>query len=356
MEYFNLYANCRLVKGAGMSLLCDLQMRKFYHLPNDTADVILFLQQHSIEECLAHYGEDNKEAIMGYLDFLTGKELGFKDSRLLPELVPLDLSWDRYSPITNVIIEYNEAIDYTGAFFRQLFDLHVLGLEIRFYHTIKLDKIRALLEVFNGTTLKFIKLVLPYDDALELRTLDKMVKKYPRVKSLLIHSAPTDKAEKIFDGSVPVVFFSGHIHSCMACGEIRSNYFTSNMELFTESQHYNTCLNRKLSIDRNGYIRNCPSMREDFGHVTTTSLQEVLDSQGFHRYGKIRKEEIKGCRDCEFRHVCTDCRAYVEDPEDIYSRPLKCGYDPYTNTWKDWAKNPLKHAAIAAYGLEEIIN
>jgi SPASM domain peptide maturase of grasp-with-spasm system len=338
-----------------MSLLCDLQMRKFYHLPNDTAEVLLFLQQHSIEACIAHYGEDNREAITGYLDFLVGKELGFTDQQLLPELTPLDLSWDRYSAITNVIVEYNENIDYSSPFFRQLFDLHVQGLEIRCYETIPLDNIRGLLDVFNGTTMRFIKLVLPYSETLDLRTMDRFVKAYPRVKSLLLHSAPVDKQEKIFEGTVPVVFFTREINSCLACGEIRTNYFVSNLELFTESQHFNTCLNRKLSIDREGYVRNCPSMREHFGHVSNTALQEVLDNQAFHRYGNIRKEEIATCKDCEFRHVCTDCRAYLEDPQDIYSRPLKCGYDPYTNNWEDWTENPLKHAAIALYGLEETI-
>lgn len=355
MEYLNLYANCRLVKGAGMSLLCDLQMRRFYHIPNDTADVLIFLQQHSITECLAHYGEDNEEAITGYIDFVISKELGFTDNRLLPELTPLDLSWDRYSAITNVIIEYNEAINYTGAFFQELFDLHVQGLEIRSYHKIAPDKLRELLEVFNGTSLKFIKLVLPYEEALGLQALDKLVKQYPRVKSLLIHSSPVDKPEKIFDGSVPVTFFRSNINSCLGCGEIRTNYFVSNMELFTESQHYNTCLNRKLSIDQNGYIKNCPSLPDTYGHVSATSLREVLDNTLFHRYAKVRKDEITGCKDCEFRHVCTDCRAYVEDPQDIYSKPLKCGYDPYTNTWEDWSENPLKQAAIAWYGLGEII-
>jgi SPASM domain peptide maturase of grasp-with-spasm system len=343
------------VKGASMSLLCDLQMRRYYHIPNDTADVLTFLQQHSIAACLAHYGEDNREAITGYIDFLLSKELGFTDDNLLTELAPLDLSWDRYSAVTNVIIEYNEAINYTGTFFRELFDLHVQGLEIRCYGKTAPGKLRELLEIFNGTTLRFIKLVLPYEETPDLLTLDQLVKQYPRVKSLLIHSSPVDKLEKIFDGSVPVIFFSSKINSCLACGEIRSDYFISNMELFTESQHFNTCLNRKLSIDLNGYIRNCPSLPDTFGHVTDTSLREVLDNKAFHKYAKIRKDEIAVCKDCEFRHVCTDCRAYVEDPQDIYSRPLKCGYNPYSNTWEEWTEHPLKHAAIAWYGLGEII-
>lgn len=37
---------------------------------------------------------------------------------------------------------------------------------------------------------------------------------------------------------------------------------------------------------------------------------------------------------CEFRYICIDCRAYLVAPENIYSKPQKCGYDPFTNKWK----------------------
>ncbi|WP_291914386.1 grasp-with-spasm system SPASM domain peptide maturase [Chitinophaga sp. CB10] len=355
MEYFNLYANCQLVKGASMSLLCDLQLRRYYHIPNDTAEVITFLQQHSIDECMAHYGEDNREAITGYIDFLLSKELGFTDSRHLPELTPLDLSWDRFGDITNVIIEYNEQLDYNNAFFNELFGGQVQGVEIRCYEAIQPAQLAQLLERFNGATVKHIKLILPFGLTLELATLDKLVKQYPRVKSILVHASPVDKLEKIFDGTVPVIFYQGNIRSCLACGEIRTNYFMANMELFTESQHYNTCLNRKLSIDLQGRVKNCPSLPESYGHVSTVSLQEVLDNKDFHKYSNIRKDDIRGCRDCEFRHVCTDCRAYREDPNDLYAKPLKCGYDPYTGSWENWSANLLKQQAIAWYGLNELI-
>jgi len=39
------------------------------------------------------------------------------------------------------------------------------------------------------------------------------------------------------------------------------------------------------------------------------------------------------CKDCEFRYVCTDCRAYRADAEDLYSKRARCSYDPYTATW-----------------------
>jgi hypothetical protein len=36
----------------------------------------------------------------------------------------------------------------------------------------------------------------------------------------------------------------------------------------------------------------------------------------------------------KFRYVCLDCRAYLSRPEDRYSKPAKCGYDPYTTQWR----------------------
>ncbi len=58
----------------------------------------------------------------------------------------------------------------------------------------------------------------------------------------------------------------------------------------------------------------------------------------------------------EFRYICTDYRAYVEDPEDILSKPLKCGYNPYTGEWSEWSTNPLKQKAIDIYGMRDMVS
>ncbi|RAJ88009.1 SPASM domain peptide maturase of grasp-with-spasm system [Chitinophaga dinghuensis] len=355
MEFLNIYANCQLVHGANMSLLCDLQLHKFYHIPNDTFEVLQYLKQHSIQDCIAHFGEDNQEAIDSYIHFVVKKEMGFIDDRLLEQLIPIDFQWDRFTPVTNVILEYNERLNYANKFVGDLFDLNVQALEIRCYHTVQLDHLLPLVEMFNDKTLRVIKLILPYDGSISLNDLETVVKKNPRVKSIWIHDAPEHKVEKIFNDTVAVVSLARPINACTACGEISSSYFQSNMELFSESQHYNTCLNRKLSIDYNGYIRNCPSMEQHFGHMEEVELSAVLKDPLLKEYWGIRKDDIDTCRDCEFRHVCTDCRAYLEEPENRYSKPLKCGYSPYTNEWDVWSENPLKQAAMDHYGLRSLV-
>ncbi len=54
--------------------------------------------------------------------------------------------------------------------------------------------------------------------------------------------------------------------------------------------------------------------------------------------------------------MCTDCRAYKEKPKDNFSKPLKCGYNPYNNKWEEWSINPIKKNAIEYYNLQELVN
>jgi SPASM domain peptide maturase of grasp-with-spasm system len=127
------------------------------------------------------------------------------------------------------------------------------------------------------------------------------------------------------------------------CGAISQYNFSSTLETFTESQKHNTCLNRKISIDVNGKIKNCPSMTKSYGNIKDTTLAEALEKPGFKDMWYIHKDQIEVCKDCEFRHICTDCRAFIKDPNNIYSKPAKCSYDPYTATWgkENPTNNPL---------------
>ena len=95
-------------------------------------------------------------------------------------------------------------------------------------------------------------------------------------------------------------------------------------------------------------------MKRSFGNIKNITLEEALSHPDFKKLWNINKDQIEVCKDCEFRYICTDCRAYLEDPENIYSKPLKCGYNPYTCEWEEWSTNPLKQKAIEYYGMEEL--
>jgi len=88
-------------------------------------------------------------------------------------------------------------------------------------------------------------------------------------------------------------------------------------------------------------------------NISNFSLDKLYDDINNEELRNITKDQINICKDCEYRYFCTDCRAYKEDPDDNFSKPLKCGYDPYQGQWEKWSKNPLKQKTIKFYGLEE---
>ena len=76
-------------------------------------------------------------------------------------------------------------------------------------------------------------------------------------------------------------------------------------------------------------------MKESYGNIRHTTLREALEHPGFKKYWNITKDQIEVCKECEFRYICTDCRAFLKSKEDLYSKPLKCSYDPKKMEWND---------------------
>lgn len=130
-----------------------------------------------------------------------------------------------------------------------------------------------------------------------------------------------------------ILYSNQEIYSEKCCGNISTDYFNKNIIAFIESKNVNNCLNKKISIDKFGSIKNCPSMKNSFGNIREITLLEVLLKEKFKELWSITKDQILVCKDCEFRYICHDCRAYTQN-EEKYSKPLKCKYNPYEATWE----------------------
>jgi SPASM domain peptide maturase of grasp-with-spasm system len=209
----------------------------------------------------------------------------------------------------------------------------------------------------SSSIIESVQFIIPYSNETEAQNIIQLIYKYPRIRFVQMYNAPENN--KIYSneiGSVTVITVENNMENHLSCGIVSRSYFSIATSTFTESQHHNTCLNRKISIDVNGNIKNCPSMSQSYGNIKDTTLMEAIEQPNFKQYWDITKDKIHVCKDCEFRHICTDCRAYVEAPEDIFSKPLKCGYNPYTGEWSEWSTNPLKQKAIEHYGLREIVD
>jgi SPASM domain peptide maturase of grasp-with-spasm system len=354
---FKIYTDCIPVKGHARSTICDLTRKRFVFIPNALYDIITLHKGKTIKAVKAAYNNQYDATIDEYFSYLLNEEMVFftDSSDAFPDI---DIStWDEPHTILQCIIDINHEVDYIDVnLVKSLEILECQSLQLRCFHTISIAFISKTLDLFEKTCIENIEIILPYQQEIPFSDYEKLSNRFYRLSRLILTNAPTDEHKSVAGKNTMghIIFAKSTVSSHQCCGMIAPKYFSVNLKLFSESQKYNTCLNRKISIDSNGFIRNCPSMKQHFGHIKNTDLTEALAKKGFKSYWKINKDKIKVCQDCEFRHICSDCRAYTEVPEDKYSKPLKCGYNPYTNEWEEWSKNPLKENAIWHYQLEDI--
>ncbi|UZO82069.1 grasp-with-spasm system SPASM domain peptide maturase [Aquimarina sp. ERC-38] len=350
-KYFTLYSNCLMVKGISRSIICDTQNRSYELIPNDLYELFNnSTNSIDIKEKVTRFNEYDKETLNEYLDFLNKKNYGFYSNKIFKGLVPISRKWKSFAQITNCVIEYNDEKEFPWLkIVNSLNQLNCIALEIRFYGRIELDKLNSLMNFFKNSRLRSITLLIKYSSEITSKTLNSLTLNNSRISEILIHDC-IDDLQKIFtDIMVPIHCLSRSINNKGFCGVVLPKFFSKGLQPFTEALNHNSCLNRKISIDIEGNIKNCPSTPKVYGNIFNNSLESAAEDKEFQKLWNLTKDQVLICKDCEFRYICTDCRAYLENPEDLYSKPLKCGYDPYANTWEEWSTNPLKKKAMDFY-------
>jgi SPASM domain peptide maturase of grasp-with-spasm system len=155
---------------------------------------------------------------------------------------------------------------------------------------------------------------------------EKLIINYPLISKIFLfncESASIKEFRKSF------IISQKEILSNDNCGCINKYSKILNISFYTEALTFNTCLNRKVAIDRFGFIKNCLSMTKVYGNIYEIDINTILDQSQFTYLWEINKDKILVCKDCEFRYCCLDCRAFLQNPDDNYSKPQKCNYDPY---------------------------
>jgi SPASM domain peptide maturase of grasp-with-spasm system len=336
-SYFKLFACCLAVRGAARSLVCDVQRGVVVPISNALYDLLSAFRETPVEEVLAPHPAEVAAGVRRTLAAMVEKELGFwcQDPAEFPDL---DLSWDRPAAITNAIVELSPTTTtHAAAIVSQLGELGCEALELRSYRPFPLTVLRDVIRCTERSRLESIELLLCHSEETTTEALLALCRESPRINRVVVHSAPTEMKTAGLHFRVEPVRSSDH------CGYVDPGYFSVSLAMFAESQSCNTCLNRKVAVDGEGHIRNCPAMPASYGNIAAVALRDATAGEGFRSWWTIRKDDIEVCRDCEFRHVCTDCRALLSDPTNRLSKPLHCHYDPYTARWGE--KKPHEVAA-----------
>jgi SPASM domain peptide maturase of grasp-with-spasm system len=338
MKYFKIFACCKIVRGAFRSVIIDLQRGVFETIPNDLFNIIFEKRGISEEEIKGYYDKESLPVIDEYYGFLIDREYGFWCDSLdeFNRFPDISDEWDIPFPLSNVIVDIGNdpEIDYQKII-SQIIDLRIPHLQIRSVIDVDFNLVESMVIACEKSNVNTIQLLIPCPkEELPMLQLKKFVRKNLRINSITFHSAPYSKVVKVIDKLSYIIFTKRRFTSVFECGIVSKNNFLPNLNHYTESKNYNTCLNRKISIDDSGEIRNCPSLKKSFGNIKCKSLWEAFNEDGYKTMWNIKKDDIDVCKDCEFRHMCTDCRAIIRDPLNIYSQPAKCSYNPYIAKWK----------------------
>jgi radical SAM protein with 4Fe4S-binding SPASM domain len=91
------------------------------------------------------------------------------------------------------------------------------------------------------------------------------------------------------------------------------------------------CFGRDVCISPTLEVYPCIMERRiSHGNLRETGLKALMKRE----LCGLNKDKVEGCRDCEFRYACHDCRPDALDG-DLTAKPWYCTYDPYSGEWED---------------------
>lgn len=348
-----IFASCMFVEGAKKSLICDIQRKQYFSISKEVHDILVKNEGRTVNDILQEKYIDTA-SIIDIFEKLNNEEIIYFSSS--PGKFPkISRNYETPFDISNAIIDIDAKSDFNLLnVLQQLEDNFCKSVQLRFFEFLDFNLLESALVFLqkNQSFIQSIEVIGIDNGTITEEVLQRTMDQNPRISSISIYNSKRESFHPL-DGQLRYYrYLKDKVYNAKSCGKISSSFFIINEEQIAESMNHNSCLNGKISIDSQGNIKNCPSMLASYGSINNTTITEVIKRKKFKKYWNITKDKIAGCKDCEFRYICTDCRAYVENPSDIYSKPLKCGYNPYKGEWEDWSKNPLKQKAIAFYDLD----
>jgi len=358
-QVFKVFSSCLITVGTERILLVDVQRKMYHLLPISMYEIILKNEGSSVEDILNQFKNrlpEEIEVINEYFDFLFENEIIFLcNKEIAANFNPIPLNFNYPARISNSVLSFKnlDKPETIKMILKQLVQLNCYSLEVTILEPLPdFKKLIELLELFKRYEIQDLTIFLNGNLSID----EELIKvEYNFLNKIVFYNSVYENSSYNEYSDLMIINSKHDLSDNKHCGKVGLEFLVPGLTHISESQNHNTCLNRKISIDAHGNIKNCPSMQENFGNINEITLEEAINKTGFKKYWDVKKDEITKCKDCEFRHVCTDCRAYLDNPDDMYSAPLKCGFDPYNCEWEEWSTNPLKEKAIDHYGMKHVI-
>lgn len=360
--FLKLFDSVKITRGAKNSIILDASTGFLQFIPIALFD-LLSNENQNYSVLKKQLDNESSQVLEEYLNFILENKLGaiLNSKKELSTFQNTSEFKDTPSYVDYLILDVNNSDVLNDVLVQQICDLKIKYLQIRFSELELNDVIKVInkLNLFNDASINEVSVVVNYDPQLVTFIKENHYKISNKFLHFILHSS-SEQGSQTLD-HVHLSIIKNKINIPLSCGLIDLKNINLNRNFYLEAKQHNSCLHKKISIDIEGNIKNCPSMPQSFGNIKDTTLESAFNHPEFKKYWNLTKDSIEVCKDCEFRYICTDCRAYTEQTNinneglDI-SKPLKCGYNPYTGEWEEWSTNPLKQKAIKHYRMQNFVS
>jgi SPASM domain peptide maturase of grasp-with-spasm system len=338
-DYFVLSSSCLITKGYNRSLIHDFSRNSSNLISNEYFDLIEYLDRKKIEDIITEVEDDSKNFFFEFLNFMFDNEyaLFVNDIELFP--AKSDELYDSHVILKDCIIEIdnNSNAELFVDNLNQLDLLNCENIQVWLKGQFIYTDIVKYLNLIKDFDFLCIELCLENSFNIDKNHLIEIIDKHASIsKIFLFNSKDAYIYEYISEHKnqhpmlMGQIIYINHPLDANNCGVINFESLSFGVETqYKINKKFNGCLYKKLVIDSGGNIKNCPYITNK---VQYNNLKEALSDDNFKKLWFIKKDEIEICKDCEFRYNCTDCRAFTIE-NNIYSKPKKCNYNPYTNVW-----------------------
>lgn len=344
-KFIIMSSSCKVVDGKFRGVIIDYLRRELFYINKEYCSLFKFIDRKKIIDIEQQM--ENKESIEHlhhFLSFLFKKELAFTtdDVTLFPRISEMH----RQSPcsINNCILTINTdrfELDTFFAICKELEYVNCFEVQIRIVGTRWIEMIQYICETLSQHGVRYLEIVCKHDVNIKNK-LNEFVTNIPLLSRIFVFNAETNIVKEVSNNKHgdkkltygEIFYTQAHYDPVNSCGIINKQSLDfSSIHAYHKYRTVNGCLYKKVSINEIGEVKNCPSQSKSFGNIKNTSLREIIQSQEFTQLWYITKDAIEHCKDCELRYCCSDCRIFIENPNNIYSKPIRCNYNIKHSTW-----------------------
>lgn len=331
--FLYIYSYCFITEGTKQYVIINTSKGEIYRMDNNTLPFLKLIKIKKISECFNIIKPEDKHLFKEFINFLIEKELGnfVTDISRFPEI---EEYWNEPKLIKHAIIDIRGNIHNFENIFNQLSDLGCSSVEIRSYRELSIFEISGISDLIGSNRISSLTIITPIVYTIKyIKQISSIIRKTNLLMKFCFYNVETDKWDFIKENIDKVCLtninlLEKNIESSSSCGDVDNNKkYCPSLKGYMESKLYNSCLNKMISIDENGLIKNCPAFQTSYGHIDHILLKDVAMKKEFQHLWYINKDVIESCKECELRYFCVDCRAFRKE-QSIYSKPLKCSYDP----------------------------